>query len=323
MSKVNYYYDTKKLKFVEVKTSWKKRLFFILGFLSAAGIFATVIIVIAYTYLDSPKEKRLKREIAQLNHQYDFLNDQLGHIEGVIQDLEHRDDNIYRVIFEAEPINKSIRRGGFGGVNFYKELQAFDNSEIMVEASKKVGQINKKLYIQSKSYDEVVNLVKNKSEMLASIPAIQPVSNVDLTRMASGFGMRPHPIYKTIKMHTGMDFSAPTGTDIYATGNGKVVKVQKNRGGYGNLVVIDHGYGYTTFYAHLSRFNVRKGQTVNRGEIIGYVGNTGRSRGPHLHYEVRKNTKPINPVNFYYNDLSPEEYEIMLEISSVGNQTLD
>jgi murein DD-endopeptidase MepM/ murein hydrolase activator NlpD len=241
----------------------------------------------------------------------------------VMGDLQERDDNIYRVIFEAEPISTDIRKAGYGGVNKYKALENYDYSGLMIETTKKLDRLAKQMYVQSKSYDELLKEVQNKNKLLASIPAIQPIANKRLRAMASGFGYRIHPIYKTSKLHTGMDFSAPVGTPIYATGDGVVVTADAEGRGYGNHVVINHGYGYRTLYGHMSRIKARRGQTVKRGEVIGYVGNTGTSTAPHLHYEVLKNNKPINPINFYYNDLSPQEYELMLEMSSRANQSFD
>ena len=280
-------------------------------------------VLVFFQFFDSPKEKTLNREIAQLTTQYDLVQDKLSQVELVLDDIQKRDDNIYRVIFEADPIPSSIRKAGYGGVNRYQELNGFKNTELVVETSKKLDQITKQLYIQSKSFDDIIELAKNKADMLAAIPAIQPVSNKDLSRMASGWGYRIHPIYKTRKLHTGMDFSAKTGTPIYATGDGKISKVRRSRKGYGNYVVIEHGYGYKTLYAHMSKYIVKKGQSVKRGEVIGYVGSTGTSVAPHLHYEVHKDGRKINPVNFYYNDLNPDEYEKMLEISSRSNQSFD
>jgi murein DD-endopeptidase MepM/ murein hydrolase activator NlpD len=276
-----------------------------------------------FQFFDSPKEKRLKNEIENLTDQYNIIDNNIKEIEIVLDDIQKRDDNIYRTIFEADPIPNSIRKQGFGGVNRYKKLRGFSNSEIIINTTKKIDQLTKQLYLQSKSFDEIINLAKNKTKMLSSIPAIQPVSNKDLSRMASGYGYRIHPIYKTRKLHAGMDFSAKTGTEIYATGDGVVSKVKKSRRGYGNHVKINHGFGYETLYAHMSKYIVKRGQKVKRGEIIGYVGNTGTSVAPHLHYEVHKEKRKINPVNFYYNDLNPDEYEKMLEISSQSNQSFD
>ncbi len=224
---------------------------------------------------------------------------------------------------KQNPFPASVREAGYGGVDRYNALRNMYNSDVIVDMTKRVDRLSKQLYIQSKSYDEVWDLLKNKANMLASIPAIQPVANKDLKHVASGYGMRMHPIYKTVKMHTGMDFTAPVGTEIYATGNGTVSKIEMNGRGYGHNIIINHGYGYETLYGHLSRIVVRLGQKVKRGDLIAYVGNSGSSTGPHLHYEVRKHGNPINPVNFYYNDLTPEEYEKVLEISSMPGQSFD
>ena len=276
-----------------------------------------------FQFFDSPKEKMLNREIKQLISQYEITQKKLQQVEIVLDDIQHRDDNIYRVIFEADPIPKTIRKAGYGGVNRYQNLKGYKNSDLIISTTKKIDQITKQLYIQSKSFDYIITLAENKEKMLASIPAIQPVSNKDLSRMASGFGYRIHPIYKTNKFHAGMDFSAKTGTPIYSTGDGTVYKVRKSKRGYGNHVVINHGFGYKTLYAHMSKYTVKKGQKIKRGDIIGYVGNTGTSVAPHLHYEVHKDGKKINPVNFYYNDLTPAKYEKMLEICSQNNQSFD
>ena len=323
MAKVKYYYDTKTLSYKRIELSGLNKLKRMFYFLMGSAFLGLLMVLVFFQFFDSPKEKTLNREIAQLTNQYDLLQDKLSQFELVLDDIQKRDDNIYRVIFEADPIPSSIRKAGYGGVNRYQELNGFKNSDLIIEAAKKIDQITKQLYIQSKSFDEIIDLAKSKAEMLTAIPAIQPVANKDLKRMASGFGYRIDPIYKTRKMHAGMDFSAPSGTPIYATGNGKISKVRKSRRGYGNHVKIDHGYGYVTLYAHMSKYIVREGQKVKRGEIIGYVGSTGKSVAPHLHYEVHKDNKKINPVNFYYNDLNPEEYERMLEICSRSNQSFD
>ena len=323
MAKIKYYYDTKTLSYKPIKlnSSEKIRGYFI--FFLSSILLSFFILMIFYQFFDSPKEKRLKFEIQNLTSQYEVINNDMQQVETVLDEIQERDDNIYRVIFEADPIPTSIRKQGFGGVNRYEKLLGLSNSELMINTSKKIDQLTKQLYLQSKSFDEVIDLAKNKSNMLASIPAIQPVANKDLKRMASGYGYRIHPIYKTRKMHYGMDFSAKTGTEIYATGDGVISKVKKSKRGYGNYVKINHGFGYETLYAHMSKYIVKRGQKVKRGEVIGYVGNSGISTAPHLHYEVRKDNKKINPMNFYYNDLSPEEYEKMLEISLQSNQSLD
>jgi murein DD-endopeptidase MepM/ murein hydrolase activator NlpD len=323
MAKVKYYYDTKTLSYKRIKISRVNKIKNLLYFLTGSAFTGLVMVIIFFQFFDSPKEKILNREIKQLSTQYEVVENKLKQVEVVLDDIQQRDDNIYRVIFEADPIPKSIRKAGYGGVNRYKDLTGYNNAELVITTANKVDQITKQLYIQSKSFDEIMELAKNKADMLASIPAIQPVSNKDLSRMASGYGYRIHPIYKTRKLHTGMDFSAKTGTPIYATGDGKIIKVKRSRRGHGNHVMIDHGYGYKTLYAHMSKYTVRKGQKVKRGDIIGYVGDTGMSTAPHLHYEVHKDGKKINPVNFYYNDLTSDQYEKMLEISSQNNQSFD
>ena len=323
MAKIKYYYDTKTLSYKRIKLSKLEKTKRFSYFIFSSAIIGLIMIVTFFQFFDSPKEKRLINEINHLVNQYEIVDNKMSKIELVLDDIQKRDDNIYRTIFEADPIPTSIRKQGFGGINRYKELEGYSNSKIMIETSTKIDQITKQLYLQSKSFDEIIDLTKDKLSMLASIPAIQPVSNKNLKRMASGYGYRIHPIYKTRKMHAGMDFSAKTGTEIYATGNGTIKKVRRSKKGYGNYVEINHGYGYKTLYAHMSKFIVKQGQKVKRGELIGYVGNTGTSVAPHLHYEVIKNGKKIDPVNFYYNDLSTEEYSKMLEISSQNNQSFD
>lgn len=279
MARIKYYYNTAKLRYEKVEITWKQRLLRVFGFLSATAVFALLILVLAYSYLDSPKEKQLKSEIDQLQLQYELAHDKLSLMEKVMKNLQDRDDNIYRVIFEAEPISESIRTSGFTATN-YAELQSYSNGELMIETAKRINRVAKQMYIQSRSYDEVAKMVKDKAKLLSSIPAIQPISNKELNRIGSGFGYRIDPIYKTVKMHEGIDFTAPMRTEIYATGNGRVVEVARLHRGYGNMIIIDHGYGYRTLYAHMSKFNVRPGQLVKRGEVIGFVGNTGKSTAP-------------------------------------------
>jgi murein DD-endopeptidase MepM/ murein hydrolase activator NlpD len=323
MAKVKYYYDTKTLSYKRIELSGLNKVKHLFYFLIGSGFTGFIMIILFFQFFDSPKEKRLNREIAVLTSQYENIDGKLKQVELVLDDIQNRDDNIYRVIFEADPIPKSIRKAGYGGINRYQDLKGYSNSELIINTSEQIDQISKQLYIQSKSFDDIIELAKNKSDMLAALPAIQPVSNKNLSRMASGYGNRIHPIYKTKKFHAGMDFSAKSGTPIYATGDGKIFKVRRSQRGYGNHVIINHGYGYKTLYAHMKKYIVRQGQTVKRGEVIGYVGSTGTSVAPHLHYEVHKDGRKINPVNFYYNDLNADEYEKMLEISSQINQSFD
>lgn len=321
--KVKYFYNTHTLSYEKVKLSWGITLFRVFGFLCAAAVFSAVIMYFAYTYFDSPKEKILKRELAQMKVQYKSLNNRMKSIDKVLTDLQDRDDNIYRVIFEAEPIPKDVREAGFGGSNLYSRLEGYDNSELMVSTTQTLDKLSREMYVQSKSYDEIKKRIENKAQMLQSIPAIQPVSNKNLMRIASGFGYRIDPIYKIMNFHSGLDFTAPTGTPIYATGDGVVSLSRYDNSGYGMHVVINHGYGYQTLYGHMSRMKVNAGQTVKRGDVIGYVGSTGKSTGPHCHYEVIKGGNKIDPVNFFYNDLSPAEYEKMLQQAAKSNQAFD
>ena len=323
MAKTKYKYNPHTLTYEKIKLSAWEKIRKGLAYLTVFIFVAIGIVIISYNIFSSPKELMQAREIEYLKDNYKRLNKELAETEKVLKNIEDRDDNIYRIIFEAEPVASSIRNAGVGGVNRYSDLEGYANEDMVINTSKRLDQIAKQLYVQSKSYDEVIELATNKEHMLASIPAIQPIPNKNLKRMASGFGYRIHPVYKTRKLHTGMDFTSPTGTEIYATGDGTVVTVKKSRRGYGMHVEIDHGYGYVTLYGHMSKFNVRQGQKVKRGEVIGFVGNTGTSTAPHLHYEVIKDGKKINPINFYFNDLTPEEYDKMIEISSSANQSFD
>lgn len=323
MAKAKYRYNPHTLSYDKIELSFRDKLFRGLMILGASTIIGIGIYFVTDAYFDSPKEKQLKQTNADLLSRYKILDKKAEQLAVVLEDIQRRDDNIYRVIFEAEPIANEIREAGFGGVNRYKELENLSNADLIINTTKKLDKLSKQLYIQSKSFDEVFEMAKKKEEMLASLPAIQPVSNEDLTRMASGYGYRTDPVYKTTKFHAGMDFTAPRGTPIYATGDGKIIQADAKNRGYGNHVRIDHGYGYVTLYAHMSKFNCRVGQKVKRGDVIGYVGNTGKSVGPHCHYEVRKNGNPINPVNFYFNDLTPEQYAKMLELANDPTQSLD
>lgn len=323
MAGIRYEFDPQKLEYIPVKKGFWHRFRNTLLYILSSVASGALLLAIFVTIIDSPKEKSLKRENTQLRMQYKLMDKRMAQHEKVLEDMQQRDDNIYRVIFEADPIPSTIRKAGFGGTNRYQELLGMENSNLIIETNKRLDIISKQLYVQSKSFDEIIELSRDKEKMLHSIPAIMPLNNKDLKRTASGWGYRIHPIDKIRKFHYGMDFTAPIGTDVFSSGNGKVKKLIRSRRGYGNHVIIDHGYGYETVYAHLSGFNVRKGQRINRGDIIGYVGNSGRSTGPHLHYEVRYKNRPVNPKDYYYMDLTPEEYEEMIEIASNYGQTFD
>jgi murein DD-endopeptidase MepM/ murein hydrolase activator NlpD len=274
-------------------------------------------------YVETPKEKTLKRELANMSLQYDILNKKMSQAEYVLAEVAERDNNLYRVYFETNPIPEEQRKAGFGGVNRYSNLEGYDNSSLIASSSKRLDILTKQIVVQSKSLDEIAVLAEEKEKLLEAIPAIQPVNNEDLTRMASGFGTLTDPFTKARKMHFGMDFTAPRGTPVYASGDGKVSRADNSAAGYGNHIRVDHGYGYESLYAHLYKYNVRKGQRVKRGDLIGFVGSTGRSEAPHLHYEIFKDGERINPINFYYGNLSPEEFTNILRASQQENQSLD
>lgn len=323
MPKVRYHFNPKSLKIEKIQVTLRQKVARLLSIVATGLVFATVVLLLAYNFLESPKERMLERELDQYELQYKILNDRLAQVQSVVTDLQDRDDNIYRVIFESEPIPSSVRKAGFGGADRYEKFEGYKNSEIIKSTTQKLDMITSQLYVQSKSYDEVFELAKKKENMMASIPAIQPISNKKLRRIGSYYGYRTDPFYKVTKFHEGIDFTASVGTEIYATGDGTVVSVERSRGGYGNCIIVNHGFGYQTLYAHLSKMDVRRGQKVTRGQVIGRVGNTGKSTAPHLHYEVHKGTKSIDPINYFFNDITPEEYELMTELSQRPSQTLD
>ena len=306
-----------------MKTSKSKALLrFVLVFLSFLGV-AFLFAILLFTFFKSPKEMMQARELEYMKLQYEILNDRLDNMEVLMTDMEERDNNLYRVMFEADPIPSSVRRSGFLDADRYADLYGYKNSGLIVNTARKLDVIASQLYNQSVSYDTLFAMARNKSDMLAHIPAIFPVKETEVKYISSFFGYRPDPIYKVEKCHSGIDFSAALGTDTYATGDGVVADVERNEWGYGNLVVIDHGYGYKTRYAHLQKAAVRKGQKVKRGQKIGTIGDSGKTTGVHLHYEVLKNDVQVDPINFFYNDLTPDEYELILQHSTLPTQTMD
>ncbi|WP_405205162.1 peptidoglycan DD-metalloendopeptidase family protein [Aquimarina sp. LLG6339-5] len=325
MSKVKYYYDSETLSYRRIEQKKGRKFgFAILGILGAflAG-FVLLLIYLNIPQLETPKEKAYKRELDNMKLQYELMNKQLKKDHAVLAEIAERDDNIYRLYFGAPPIPEEVRGAGYGGVNRYKGYEGYDNSEMIIESQKQIDKLTKQIAVQSISLDEIKNLAEQKEELLSTIPAIQPIQNSDLKRMASGYGWRSDPFTKARKFHYGMDFSAATGTPIYASGNGTVTRADANSSGYGRHIRIDHGFNYVSLYAHLSKYNVKKGQKVKRGDVIGYVGSTGRSVAPHLHYEIFKDGERINPRNFYYGSLTSEEFNEMLKASSLINETLD
>ncbi len=323
MAKVKYYYDSDTLSYKKIENRKRDRFRRLLLFLVASALFGFIIMAILLQYIESPKEKVMRRELENLTLNYELLNKRMKQSQEILAELQVRDNNIYRVYFEANPIPDEQRKAGFGGVNRYKSLEGFEYSNLIADATKRMDILYKQIYIQSKSLDEISVYAKDKEKLLAAMPAIQPISNEDLTRMASGYGWRLDPFTKERKFHKGMDFTAPETTPVFATGNGVVQRADNLASGFGNHVRIDHGFEYMTIYAHLSKITARVGQRVKRGDIIGLVGSTGRSQAPHLHYEVWYKDEAVNPINFYYGDLSPEEFQEMLIKSTQVGQTFD
>ena len=322
MAKQKYIFNPKTLAFEVFHISTARKVGrIVLVSLSVIGM-AFLFAILLFALFKSPQEKIQARELEYMKLQYDILNDRMDLYEAELADLEQRDNNVYRVIFDAEPITSVKRRMGLANVNRYANLEGYRNSEKVIAASKKLDMIASQLYYQSISYDEVFEMARNKEEMLASIPAIMPMRVKDIKYISSFFGYRPDPIYNIAKFHSGVDFSTNLNAEIYATGDG-VVDIDKTQWGYGKMVTIDHGYGYKSMYAHLNRFAVRKGQKVKRGQLIGYAGSTGKSTGVHLHYELRKDDVPIDPIHFFFNDLTPEQYEQILEQSTLPTKTMD
>lgn len=331
VARTKYKYNPETLSYEEVELSIKDKLLKI-SYFAITGIVVGFIAVFAFAnWIQTWDNDQLTNNNISLEKNFAELESEVEFMKKVMSHLQETDDNIYRSIYEAEPIPSYKRNFGTGGnAKKYDQYKGYDHSDMVIEIKRKLEEVQKKMVVQSESYDELKELVKTKKEMLACIPSIQPISNKDLTRLASGFGYRMHPIYKIQKMHTGIDFTADRGTDIYATGNGVVERADR-MSGYGQVVIIDHGFGHKTLYAHCSAYKCKVGQKVLKGEVIALVGNTGVSTGPHVHYEVRKRMKgengrmtykPVNPVNYFFNDLSPEEYEKVIEISSRPTQSL-
>jgi murein DD-endopeptidase MepM/ murein hydrolase activator NlpD len=318
-----YYYNTETHKFEKYQVSAKWRIIRGLGFLAAAIVSALIVVAIAFRFLDSPKEKKMRADMNELRNQYVQLQNRVNFLNESIKELEERDNSVYRGIFESAPLPDSIRYGKSYTITDVREYAYLNPEEMLVTIREGLNVLSHRVHVQQQSYDTLQQMVRSKEQMLHAIPAIQPISNKTLGHLASGFGYRIDPIYKTVKMHTGLDFAAPMGTPIYATGNGRVMAANYDNHGYGNHVIINHGYGYETLYGHMVRIKARSGQMVNRGEVIGWIGSTGKSTGPHLHYEVIKNGQKIDPVHFFFNDLTAAEYERMVKISAAGNQSFD
>lgn len=323
MPKIKYYYDSNTCKYEPVKATTKDIIIDSIMVISLVLVASFSLVIVYMTNFDSPKESSLRAENKKLHFYFSLLDKDMESISGTLASLQERDDHIYRTIFEQAPIPESIRSAGIGGVERYEPLlkSGLEEEELVLTTLKKFDQLKRQMYIQTKSYDEIVTLAENQHLMLASIPAITPVFTSQ-SYLSSGFGMRMHPIHKIRKLHTGIDFSARIGTPIYASGAGTVTKVSNSLQGYGKQIEIDHGFGFVTKYAHLSEFKVKLGQKVKRGECIGYTGNSGTSTAPHLHYEVIKNRKKVNPIHYFYQDISGDEYEMLLKLASIENESL-
>ncbi|HYV55165.1 MAG TPA: M23 family metallopeptidase [Chitinophagaceae bacterium] len=323
MKKIKYFYNTNSLRYEKLETPLRIKLLRIFAFLAAAIVTAAIISFFAFRFVGSPNEKLLSLENERLQDKYHQLNDQIKATQEQMSELVKRDNEVYRAIFEANPIPDSARARALAQEQEIARVENMRSADLVNSIINSLNNLGHYISAQKKSYDEIDNLLKNKEQLLVSTPAIQPVSNKDLTRVASGFGYRIDPIYKTVKLHAGLDFAAPQGTPIYATANGTVTVAGNTGNGYGNHVVINHGYGYETLYGHMVKVKAKVGQQIKRGEVIGYVGSTGKSTGPHCHYEVHKNGQKIDPVYFFYNDLSPEQYDLLLKRAAAANQSFD
>lgn len=323
MKKIKYYYNTNTLRYEKLETPLHVKLLRVLGFISAAIVTAIIIVSIAYKYFPSANEKLLMQYNQNLQQDYALLDKKTKEMQRELKELEKRDNEVYRVIFEANPIPDSLRAKELDQKKELEMVMSMTDYELGDSIVATMNNLTTRMTRQEQSYREIAGFIKNKEQLLAATPAIQPLSNADLKRIASGFGYRIDPVYKTVKFHAGLDFSAPQGTPIYSTANGTVRTSGNLANGYGNHVIINHGYGYETLYGHMYRIKVKNGQKVKRGEIIGWVGNTGKSTAPHCHYEVHKNGTRLDPVYFFYNDLTPEQFNRLLKIAASSNQSFD
>lgn len=323
MAKIKYYYNTHTLRYEKLETPLRVKLLRIFGFIATAIVSAIIIVAFAFQYLDSPEELVLKQQLDDYKENYGIINNRVKQLQQQMAELEKRDNQVYRAIFEANPIPDSARAKQIELNAEIKLVQRLSDDQLIIGMIEQLNVLSARVKVQNKSYEQIDDMIKNKEKLLSAIPAIQPVSNKNLTRVASGFGYRIDPVYKVTKFHAGLDFTAPQGTPIYATADG-TVKVSGNlQNGFGNHIIINHGYGYESLYGHMYRIKARQGQSVKRGEVIGWVGNTGKSTGPHCHYEVHKNGQPINPIYFFYNDLTPEQFDRILKLAAASNQSFD
>jgi murein DD-endopeptidase MepM/ murein hydrolase activator NlpD len=323
MKKVKYFYNTHTLRYEKLETPLRVRLLKVIGFIAASIVTGLLIYTIAFRYFASPREKILRQQNESLQENYTLLMERVNQLELQMDEIENRDNNVYRTIFGASPIPDSARVKDMERRKEVKLVQSMGEDALIISINTQLNRLALLEAYQLKSFDEITRLVKNKEVWLASMPSIQPISNKNLTRIGSGFGYRIDPVYKDRRAHKGVDFASPLGTPIYATGNGKVVDAGFSTGGHGNRVVINHGFGYQTLYGHMYRIKARVGDEVKRGEVIGYVGSTGKSTGPHVHYEVHHNGVEVDPIYFFYNDLSPAQFDRILKLAATSNQSMD
>jgi murein DD-endopeptidase MepM/ murein hydrolase activator NlpD len=323
MKKVKYYYNANTLRYEKLVVPLRVQLLRVLGFIAAALVTALIIVAIAFRFLDSPKEKILRMQYERSQQDLNLISSRVKQMEMKLRQLEKRDNEVYRTIFEATPVPDSARQKQIEMEKEFKLVSSMAENELVYSLNATLNSISSRISFQEKSYSDIEGMIRNKEKLLASTPAIQPVNNKDLNRVASGFGNRIDPVYKTMKFHAGLDFSCPQGTPIYATADGRVTTSGNLGNGFGNHVVINHGYGYETLYGHMVRVKARNGQVVKRGEVIGWVGSSGKSTGPHLHYEVHKGGRPLDPIYFFYNDLTPEQYQQILKLAASSNQSFD
>ncbi len=323
MKKVKYFYNTHTLKFQKLTTPLRVRLLQVFGYIAASIVTGIIIFAITFRYVDSPKEKFMRQQNDDLKQHYKIIQERVKQLELQMNEIATRDNDVYRAIFESNPIPDSIRVKEMEKKQQVNLIQGMGESELVNSITVQLNNLGLRMGYQLKSFDAIANMVKNKEQLLAAIPSIQPISNRNLNRIASGFGYRIDPVYKDRRLHAGLDFTAPTGTPIYATADGIIKDAGFNTGGYGNRVVINHGFGYETIYAHMYRIKARIGAKIKRGEVIGYVGNTGKSTGPHCHYEVHRKGIPLDPIYYFYNDLTPAQFDRILKLAAASNQSFD
>ncbi len=323
MRKEKFIYNVNTLSYEKVEHTIKSRLLSASVFMTAVLACSVLLVMVWFQVTESPEEKRLNREIEALTLQYESLSKDIESYSGLLAEVKNKDNEIYRMTLGVDQVDDYTWETGVGGSDKYERLKNLSNSDLVIATTKKMDKLGRQLSLQTKSLDTLAYIAQEKEEMLKAIPSIRPVKDANNIKMYSGFGMRKHPIHKIRKMHFGIDFTAKKGTPIYSTGDGKILSVKSRKSGYGKHVIIDHGFGYKSLYAHMQDITVKSGQVIKKGEIIGTVGNTGTSTAPHLHYEVIQKGKKVNPIHFCIDGLTPAEYKEMAELASDENQSFD